>query len=299
MNLTPDRQGYLGDLMKKTVPELQELLDRLNKILSKRHFLESLPDKGEKTRKSVEHIKQVIDLKQRNSSQKNRLLEPVVECKGYVPFDLKVNKDHTESCMEAKLPILDFYNEEKENHADIEKVENLISKLHDDKLITSGNFDLTTNLQNLSLGGDNVKKPNPAQHVNNYEKIIRKTDVMPAKPKFLPNRTLKSHEIPPPPSSYTHKVTKTVHKEESAATPPDYKYKETKLISVEESVILIEEQRAKNEVLAAEWAAKRLADQLLPKMTSYMPSKVDMQETREMQLHEEKDSDDDSDNEDE
>lgn len=65
---------------------------------------------------------------------------------------------------------------------------------------------------------------------------------------FLYTRTLKSHEIPPPPSSYTHKVTRTARKEETAATPPDYKYKETKLISVEQSVKLIEEQREKNEV---------------------------------------------------
>lgn len=44
-------------------------------------------------------------------------------------------------------------------------------------------------LQNLSLGGDNVKKLDPVQHVNSYEKIIKKNDLMPARPKFLPNRS--------------------------------------------------------------------------------------------------------------
>lgn len=118
--------------------------------------MESLPDKGEKTRKSVEHIKQIIHLKQRNSSQKNFFLEPVVECKGYVPFDLKVNKAHTESCMEKNLPTLDFNNEEKENRADIEKMENHVSKLLGDELISEGNLDLATNLQVMCHSQDSL-----------------------------------------------------------------------------------------------------------------------------------------------
>lgn len=37
MNLTPDRQGYLGGLKDRTTAELKELLERQEKILSKRY----------------------------------------------------------------------------------------------------------------------------------------------------------------------------------------------------------------------------------------------------------------------
>lgn len=71
-------QGYVGNLQQKTLPELQELLDRQEKILVKPKFLESLPDKGEKVKIFAQTLHQLISERQDSgiSSQDSGRMSP-------------------------------------------------------------------------------------------------------------------------------------------------------------------------------------------------------------------------------
>ncbi|XP_037605684.1 protein GRINL1A [Sebastes umbrosus] len=56
-----ERQGQVGDLRQRSREELQELLQRQEKILSNKRFLQSLPDKGKKIKEFAEKVRLAIE----------------------------------------------------------------------------------------------------------------------------------------------------------------------------------------------------------------------------------------------
>ncbi|KAI8789116.1 hypothetical protein BgiMline_000988 [Biomphalaria glabrata] len=302
MNLTPDRQGYLGDIMTKSIPQLLELLDRQKLLLSKRKFIESLPDKGEKTKKFAEYIQELINLKQKNSMPEQKKDVPVFSrvVQTSLVENLKV-EGHPESSSLNSLSYNFVKNTGRKN--DDESLKNskqldeenpsILKNEHNwDKSISEA-IDLADSLEKMSIDnyGDGKCKET-VSHFNSYERIMsRLHEERPIKPKFLPNRSLKHTDIP---KSQDHKIerSKPQREEESAVRPPPHKFQETKLISIEESVELIELQRAKNEKIAAEWAARKLSEQLVPKMSTYLPTHIDIEYRHTGIRDEEKDSDD-------
>ncbi|KAK7489229.1 hypothetical protein BaRGS_00019481 [Batillaria attramentaria] len=66
-------QGHVGNLQQKTLTQLQELLDRQEKLLAKQKFLESLPDRGEKVKRFARTLRQLIEERQTSSQDTGSL----------------------------------------------------------------------------------------------------------------------------------------------------------------------------------------------------------------------------------
>jgi len=58
-----DKQGYIGDLSKKTRTELLDLLSRQEKLLANRKFISRLPDKGKKIGDFKKQLEEILGKK--------------------------------------------------------------------------------------------------------------------------------------------------------------------------------------------------------------------------------------------
>lgn len=260
MNLPEDRQGHLSDLRSKSLSELRELIERQEKILSRRKFLQTLPDKGEKCTKFVEYLRNLISEK--------------------TPVQTSVSSKDVDGCKDS-ADNSGYLKEHKEKLISLALLTNVKEREFD-------HLDIASRLLNLSLGKPKCDNTGIDPTKNAYERVVRKTESYSHPEKFMPNRTLR-----PKNHSLHLKQPSTKIFEESSVRHPEYKFKECKMISVDESLRLIDEFRTKNEKLIAEHAAQRLADQAVPKMMVY-PSHGDMR-YRETQVSEQADSDDDED----
>ncbi|CAG5134492.1 unnamed protein product, partial [Candidula unifasciata] len=278
MSLTPDRQGYLGQLKDKNITELIELLERQEKILSKGKYLARLPDKGEKARAFAIHLKHLIEEK----SGGLPALTAMTDC------DMDPISDLHKSSISVTS---NNHNLGVQDQSDIfaqievnqprETTENgqTGSSENNEKNIVDLGSNLASSLEKMSLGGSNKSQQTDTGHyINSYERVIKQAEVksIHKKPKFLPNRTLLHYDIPPSPYPQDTAPKKPEREEPSAANPPCYKFQKSQLIPIEESVKLIEQQRALNEELTTQRAARKLAEQLLPKMDTYAPASTDM-----------------------
>jgi len=275
MNLPSDRQGHLRDLTSKPVSELKDLLSRQERLLSKRAFLQILDDKGEKCKKFAEYLQTLISQKTTDLPNLHTPCKEPKEDSSCSSGSLE-NKNNEQKCSNS--------NQIRSENVDHHEVE----------------YDLTSNLQNLTIDKSEKKTRIPAPHENSYERVVKKSEDKTHKDKFMPSRSLKANTVPsqvatniaPPPAPHLHVDRPTVT-EESSVRPPDYKYKQTKLISITESVQLIDDQRTRNEKLLAENAAQRLAAQFVPKMAVYSGSEG--MQYRDSHCTEQDDSDDDAD----
>ncbi|BFZ01513.1 hypothetical protein BsWGS_04551 [Bradybaena similaris] len=292
MNLTPDRQGYLGELKDRTTAELKELLERQEKILSKRTFLEKLPDKGEKTKAFAVYLKQLIQERSIGLPSSTVFAEcGMGHFSNVFPRTISVKSDnHYFSDKDQPDPAVQN-NAINDQSPTTENREG-----SSDNSIVDGSSNLVLSLEKMSIGGSSnqVKQPDTEHYINSYERVIKQAESKSThrKQKFLPNRTLLHDTIPPSPYPHDTAAKKPEREEESAAHPPCYKFQKSQLIPIEESVKLIEQQKALNEELTTQRVARKLADQLLPKMDIYSPASADMQ------YRETGDADQDSDDED-
>lgn len=66
MTMAHEKQGYIGDLSKKTRTELLELLSRQEKLIANRQFISRLPDKGKKICCFKAQLEQLLEEKEDN-----------------------------------------------------------------------------------------------------------------------------------------------------------------------------------------------------------------------------------------
>uniref|UniRef100_A0A0B7AYW9 Uncharacterized protein n=1 Tax=Arion vulgaris TaxID=1028688 RepID=A0A0B7AYW9_9EUPU len=297
MTLTPDRQGYLGDLMSKSFPELKELLDRQEKILLNRKFVERLPDKGERTKTFAVHLKQLIELKSRGLSSSTAytdLMKGVPKLYKKSQTEENVNdqdirdKDMLDSDIARDDLNVNILPEIKNN--------NTVSKITQAAMLDSS-ASLVTSLEKMSIDSSNSQKhqTDKEPYINSYERVIKKAEATfsNSKPKFFAHRTLHDNHIPPSPYVHNTRPIKSERIEESAVNLPNYKFPNSKLISIEESVKILVQQKVLNEELITQRAARKLADQLSPKMDIYLPADTDMRYREHTRADQDSDDDDD------
>ncbi|GFO50261.1 DNA-directed RNA polymerase ii subunit grinl1a-like [Plakobranchus ocellatus] len=285
MNLSQDRQGYIGDLTIKTLSELKDLLDKKEKLLANRSLLQKLPDKGKKVHEFVQKVKELIEKKSLESaleSGNNQRLNMVHQSLPVIESVESVNTTITDQMASRDIHIDNKSSKETKMQQNLKSSDTL-----------------SDDLQKLSLGTEMKHLQTGQTSVNAYEKIIQRDNESLNKEasKFMPHRTLKSkdHHHPVPDDTLPTKM-ESHRFEESAVHPPQYKHQKSKLISLNESIHLIEEHQKRNEELAIERATKRLMSQSTVKMEMYNPSSIDMN-YREQEGHAQVDldSDDDSD----
>ncbi|XP_067667192.1 DNA-directed RNA polymerase II subunit GRINL1A-like [Haliotis asinina] len=301
MSIPSEKQGQLGDLTKKTLPELRELLDRQDKLLKKEKFLQSLPDKGVKVKMFAETLRTLI-------TQREEVNQAAAKLEGVKISDL------------VQKPTISTHNDKKEQTFETIQVHQKgnISKTEADLRevsVTQKNIDLKGNnssavdvsdrlsevLEQVTISTDQPVSGKEDVYVNSYERVIKKANEQtPHKKTFKPNSTLKISKVEDLPEVYKFRSkqanlkdsttlagteSKTAGsmdfsdpkpKEESAVVLPDYKHDKSVLISVEESLQLVTQQREQHAELMMRQATERLAGRLHIRLDDYNPEGTNM-----------------------
>ncbi|XP_041370755.1 DNA-directed RNA polymerase II subunit GRINL1A-like [Gigantopelta aegis] len=305
-----EKQGYLGNLDEKTLPELKELLQRQQKILLKTQFVANLPDKGEKIKKFIQKLTHLIN-QRTESSNIAPSTQPVAVVKPSAFESLRDKSTITPHTADG--------------HACVEKEQDMMDIADD----------LSREFERIAVSTEHAGKENhnsneSGTYVNSYKRVILKADQREKRTVFKPSSTLKISDINKLPDHYKCKsrfkqqqenqmqtesssAVDTFEKyssvvfphhryvvrmdmnstdgqtnpaqsrvaDESAVNLPHYQFNSTKMISIEESIKLVDEQRKKQEEIQTRHAADRLAAQLHIKMDNYNPEGTDMKYRKE------------------
>ncbi|XP_046551515.1 DNA-directed RNA polymerase II subunit GRINL1A-like [Haliotis rubra] len=304
MSIPSEKQGQLGDLTKKTLPELRELLDRQDKLLKKEKFLQTLPDKGVKVKMFAETLRTLI-------TQREEVDQAASKLEGVKISDL-VQKQTTNTHSDKKVQT--FGTNQVHQKGDISKTEADLCEV----LVTRKNIELTGDnssamdvserlsevLERVTISTDQPVSGREDVYVNSYERVIKKANEQtPHKKTFKPNSTLKISKVEDLPEVYkfrskqgnvkdsptpgglarTERKTESAMdssnpkpKEESAVVLPDYKHDKSVLISVEESLQLVTQQREQHGELMMRQATERLAGRLHIRLDDYNPEGTNM-----------------------
>ncbi|XP_076751046.1 RNA polymerase II subunit M [Xylocopa sonorina] len=250
-----ENQGYIEDLGRKSKLELEELLQRQDKILSNKAFISKLPDKGEKI--TVFRDKLLKELEHRDEVEKaaNLLSRLNLASEGKAAMnELEWTGKYNEVKTTTKFVQLDSDDEE-----DPLKIlaQPTGSGVHKKKVIHLQPEESLIKPEDL----EEIEsfKREPVEHityiVNKIEKPLEKKNKEP----FKPYKTTKSN-VHDPEKEKQRKQNK--HWEVTAATPPLIVHGAVKTINLNESLKLQIEQAEKLQEIQAKHAAERLAEQL-------------------------------------
>lgn len=285
-NLPPpsrkENQGYIEDLEKKAKFELEELLNRQNKLLSNKAFISKLPDKGEKITAFRDKI--LKELKHRNEieSAANLLSRLNLASEGKAAMnELEWTGKYNETKDTAKIVELDSDDEEEDPL----------------KILAQPTGSGTHKKKVIHLPPEeSLIKPEDLAEIESFETqsaghisyIVSKTEKSPdeksqKKGSFKPYKTTKSN-VHDPEKEKQRKYNK--HWEITAATPPLIVHGAVKIINLNESLKLQKEQAEKLQEIQSKHAAERLAEQLGLHSTNPMPDSL-----RTYRTQDEKESD--------
>ncbi|XP_014219504.1 DNA-directed RNA polymerase II subunit GRINL1A [Copidosoma floridanum] len=254
-------QGYIDDLGKKTKIELQELLERQNKLLANKSFVSKLPDKGAK----------IICFKEKLSKE----LEHRNHVEGAAKLLSRLNIASEGKAAMSKLEWTGEYSEKAEKNGKIVELdsdddnENVLkilaqptgSGVHKKKVIHLAQEESLIKPEDLveieSASNDNIDVGHIKYIVNKVENSENKKKKEP----FRPYKTTKSN-VHDPEKEIERGKKKHFKWEVTAATPPTIVHGAVKPLSIEESLELQKEQTAKLKVIQAKSAAERLVQQL-------------------------------------
>ncbi|XP_006615449.1 DNA-directed RNA polymerase II subunit GRINL1A [Apis dorsata] len=261
-NLPPpfkkENQGYIEDLGKKQKFELEELLERQNKILNNNTLILKLPDKGEKIKSFHNQILKEIEHRNEVEKAANLLSRLNLASEGKVAMnELEWTGKYEEIKDTAKIIELDSDDEEdplkilaqptgcgvhKKKIIHVPSNESLI-KPEDLAEIESFKIEATEHITYI---------------VNKIEKKILENENK-KKELFKPYKTTKSN-VHDPKKEKQRKQNK--YWEVTAATPPLIIHDAAKIINLSESLKLQKEQTERLQEIQAKHAAERLAEQL-------------------------------------
>lgn len=253
-------QGYIEDLGKKQKFELEELLERQNKIFANKNFISKLPDKGEKIAsfrdkllKELEHRNEVERaanlLSQLNIASIGKAAMTKLEWTG------KYNNKNEDT---TKIVELDSDDEEdplkilaQPTGTGIHK-KKIIHVIHEESLIKPEDI-----VEIESFKTDDCLD---VEHVKYIVDKVEKAQITNKKKEpFKPYKTTKSN-VHDPTKEKQRKLPNNW--EVTAATPPLIIHEATKVLSLNESLILQKEQTNKLQEIQAKHAIERLINQI-------------------------------------
>lgn len=292
-----ERQGKVKDLTKHSKEELQDLLQRQEKIVSNERLLQTLPDKGTKLLEFREKIKQALE-QHEEAERKPKLLSAArteLQSKYKQAYTLQQPPGHSSSAaghftQESKVsPAVAPVSESEQAQTDGSVM-----------LQTPVNSDPTTETELAeALGRVSLSKGSPDNNkINNnivktpsvphYLSVIEKSQTNPSlrKSKFKTNQLPYKDDISPSGSSSPNHSPGTSsplsiearrerdrrHLDDiTAAKLPPLHHSPAQLLSLEESAVLLREQTKKHQELQAKLAAQKLSEGLKISMGSYTP----------------------------
>uniref|UniRef100_A0A1B6FK00 Uncharacterized protein n=1 Tax=Cuerna arida TaxID=1464854 RepID=A0A1B6FK00_9HEMI len=239
-----EKQGYIGDLSQKTVPQLKELLERQVKLLSNKAFINKLADKGDK----ITRLKEAIDkeLQRRDESEKLSGMLATLSVTGKEDLDAL---EWTGNCAPGYVSrVEDIDSDDDDDDVNPFKIlathsgagfhkKKLKVIKPEEPLIKASDLEVEEYARHLCEKMDSVKP-----------------DESKTKAKFLPHKTL-NHSRP----ESKGKSDGGRKWEVTAATPPPPIHGDTKLVSLQDSLRLQCEQQQKLKEVQMRHAAERLA----------------------------------------
>ncbi|XP_047358563.1 DNA-directed RNA polymerase II subunit GRINL1A [Vespa velutina] len=267
-----ENQGHIDDLANKPKIELEELLDRQNKILANRKFISMLPDKGEKIIAFRDKLLNILNNQKEIDKAAVLLSRLNIASEGKAAMnELEWTGSYSEEIHKNKIIELDSDDEEdplkilaqptgtgvhKKKVIHLQPVESLI-KPEDIEEIESFKNGTSPEPIHVKYVIDKVEK--------SQEKNLLKREP------FKPYKTSKSN-VHDPEKEKERKYTK--YWEITAATPPHIVHGAIKPLSLNESLQLQREHVKKLQEMQAKHAAERLAQQLGLHNVGYIPENV-------------------------
>ncbi|XP_060821822.1 DNA-directed RNA polymerase II subunit GRINL1A [Bombus pascuorum] len=251
-----ENQGYIEDLRNKQKFELEELLERQNKILSNKTFVLKLPDKGEKIKSFRDKILKELEHKNEVEQAANLLSRLNLASEGKAAINkLEWTGKYSETKDTVKIVELDSDGEE-----DPLKIlaQPTGCGVHKKKIMHLPPEESLIKPEDLAeIESFKIKTPEHIAYIVNKVEQPRENNDKKREP-FKPYRTTKS-DVHDPEKEKLRKQNK--HWEVTAATPPLIVHGAVKVISLTESLQLQKEQTEKLQEIQAKHAAERLADQ--------------------------------------
>ncbi|XP_076245442.1 RNA polymerase II subunit M [Calliopsis andreniformis] len=255
-----ESQGYVEDLGRKQKFELEELLERQNKILANKSFISKLPDKGAKIKAFRDRIEKELQHKNEVEKAANLLSRLNLASEGKAAMnELEWTGKYSETKSTVKVVELDSDDEE-----DPLKIlaQPTGSGIHKKKIIHLPPEESLIKAEDLAeIESFKEEEPTDVEHVKYIvDKVEKSTDEENKKREpFKPYKTTKSNVHDPEKEKYRKQ-----HKnwEVTAATPPLIVHGAVKVINLNESLKLQKEQAEKLQEIQAKHAAERLAEQL-------------------------------------
>ncbi|XP_029040741.2 DNA-directed RNA polymerase II subunit GRINL1A [Osmia bicornis bicornis] len=293
-----EHQGYIDDMGKLKKFQLEEILERQNKILNNKAFILKLPDKGEKIKKFRDRLVEELKNKDDIENAANLLSGLNIASEGKMAMNkLEWTGKYNETKNTEKIVQLDSDDED-----DPLKIlaQPTGSGVHKKKVIHLPPEESLIKPEDLAeIESFKKESTEPADHVSFIvNKVENHSEDKNKKIPFKPYKTTKSgvHE---PEKEKQRKQNK--YWEVTAATPPLIVHDAAKIIDLSESLRLQKEQSDKLQEIQAKHAAERLAEQFglhsigpVPQNvgTYREPSEKDSgSESEEHEVHDDEDND--------
>lgn len=311
-----ERQGEVGDLRVQRKEELQELLQRQEKILSNKRLLQTLPDKGKKIKEFTEKVRLAIEHKDEEERRRSLVFAARTElqskyqlaftmqrCAINTPADVQENNtlDKEQDPFVSKTAAGETMETAAAGaslNCDEIKETDLVEALERVRLSeTSACFSSESKDSFNSTARDNYFLRKQIRKQPHYVTVLEKTESTPRKQKFKPNQLPHRNDTPlsgysspsqssegsSPLSAQTRKERDRKHLDDiTAARLPPLHHNPAQLLSLEESAVLLEEQTKKQHELQAKLAAQKLSEGLKLSMGSYTPDRGPMAAYREV-----------------
>lgn len=253
-------QGYIDDLGKIQRFELEELLERQNKILNNKAFVSKLPDKGKKIETFRDRLLKELEHRNEIENAVHLLSRLNIATEGKIAMnELEWTGKYNETKSTIKVTELDSDDEE-----DPLKIlaQPTGSGVHKKKIIYLPPEESLIKPEDLAeIESFKTEFTNPADHISYIVNKIENhpEDKSKKREPFKPYKTTKS-DVHDPVKEKQRKQNKNW--EITAATPPLIVHDAAKIIDLKESLQLQKEQSEKLQEIQTKHAAERLAEQL-------------------------------------
>lgn len=256
-----ESQGYIEDLGKKQKFELEELLERQNKILANKRFISKLPDKGKKIINFHDKLLQELEHRNEMETTANLLSQLNIASIGKAAMSKlewtgKYNDKNDENT--TKIVELDSDNEEDPLKILAQPTGTGVHKKKITRVIQEESLIKPEDIAEIeSFKTDNCLDVEHVKYIIDKVEKAQKTNKK--KEPFKPYKTTKSN---------VHDLTKEKQRklpenwEVTAATPPLIIHEATKVLSINESLKLQTEQTKKLQEIQAKHAIERLTNQI-------------------------------------
>ncbi|KAF7395950.1 hypothetical protein HZH68_010000 [Vespula germanica] len=299
-----ENQGHIEDLANKSKIELEELLDRQNKMLTNKKFISILPDKGEKIIAFRDKLLNILNYQKEIDKAAVFLSRLNIASEGKAAMnELEWTGSYTKEVHKNKIIELDSDDEEEDPLKILAQPTG--TGVHKKKIIPLQPVESLIKPEDLeeiaSFENETSAEPIHVKYViDKVEKSQEKNQLK--KEPFKPYKTSKSN-VHDPEKEKERKYTK--YWEITAATPPHIVHGAIKSLSLNESLQLQREHVKKLQEMQAKHAAERLTQQLGLHNIGYIPENVgdyrvhkaikedssSSSESEEEEVHDEEDND--------